>query len=111
MAGLLALALLVPAGIGAGLAFLLIVVSAAGPDPSGVDGEPCCALPDTWGEVVEGFALAAGTLVWCAAWIYAAVAPAVFAWSGSGPSPQRLRRLGFALSYVVIWLVIVFTLA
>lgn len=33
--------------------FLLSAMAAQRPDPDVPDGDPCCGVPDTWGEVAE----------------------------------------------------------
>ena len=53
---------------------LLVSISAERPDPAAEDGDPCCAVPDTYGEVVEGGAYAAGSALVDGALIACAIA-------------------------------------
>jgi hypothetical protein len=74
VAGVLALASVVPLWFGSWIALLNLGTAAERPDPTIPDGDPCCGHPDTWGEVAEGAAFGVATLAACAALLYVAVA-------------------------------------
>jgi hypothetical protein len=99
-----ALASAVPLWFGIAIASITALAAAERPDPSTPNGDPCCSYPDTWAEVAGGIAWAAGTVPACAALVYVAVALARFAWSGTWRHVRRGRRLGLAVSYIGIWL-------
>jgi hypothetical protein len=105
-----ALASAVPLWFGIAIASITTLAAAQRPDPSIPNGDPCCWHPDTWAQVAGGLAYAAGTVMACAALVYVAVALGRFAWSGTWQHLRRGCRLGLAVSYIGIWLLLVLEL-
>ncbi len=62
---------------GAFWVFLFGAIAAQKPDPTAPDGDPCCATPDTWGEVASWVA---GTLVVAALDVALLAAGVAFVW-------------------------------
>lgn len=71
---------------GAFWVFLFGVIAAQKPDPTAPDGDPCCATPDSWGEVASWVAGAlvvaalAGALVVAALDVALLAAGVAFVW-------------------------------
>lgn len=86
-AGVLAVAAAIPTVMAFSVAMLNALTAAKGPDPSVRDGDPCCAHPDTWGEVALGLAYAAVFGAGALAVGYLAVRLGRYA--VSGPRPNR----------------------
>jgi hypothetical protein len=95
---------------GIAIASITALAATERPDPSIPNGDPCCWHPDTWAEVAGGLTWAAGTVLACAALVYVAIALGKFAWSGTWRHLRRGRRLGLAVSYIGIWLVMLLEL-
>jgi hypothetical protein len=93
-----------------GALFLALVASYAGtpPDPTAVDGDPCCATPDTWSAAL-----------WVGAWslIYAAVEGAIVAlgcalvWWAVRRRWPRWRRLALVPGGAVVVVALAIVLA
>lgn len=103
LAGVLALASVIPLWFGFFIALLSVVVAAQHPDPAIPNGDPCCGHPDTWGEVVEGMAWGVGTLIAWAALVYVAVALGKYAATGATPPHGARRRLMIAAALLIVW--------
>ena len=100
LTGLLAVASAAPIVMALALAMFNVVVSARQPDPSVPSGDPCCAHPDTWGEVALGFVSAAMFLVGSGAVAYVAVQLGRYAVSGGAPGNRQWRRAATAVAYI-----------
>ncbi len=103
VAGVLAVASVVPLWFGLSLALLNLAVAIQKPDPTIPNGDPCCWHPDTWAEVVEGIALGIGTLVAWAALIFVVVSLARFALTETTPVSRQRRRLAISALLVALW--------
>lgn len=70
--------------------WLVVLIAAQAPDPFEHDGEPCCFVPDTWGDVAESVAWAIGSATVYGALV--ALSVALIGWGSTGTRP-RWRRL------------------
>ena len=105
LAGVLAVAAVVPVVVGSFLGAFTFAVAIAWPDPDVPNGDPCCAHPDAWWEVAGGTAFGAWTMMAAAALGYLAWRLARFAGTGA-PLAQAHRARGVAAGAVVgLWLV------
>jgi hypothetical protein len=87
---------------------LLAVFAAAGlakpnPDPA-LDGDPCCAHPDTWGDVAATAFFAAASSIVVLGLVGLA---AILVWSavegGLPPAVRRSRLVRRAGAFVLLW--------
>ena len=86
---------------------LVVSIHAEHPDPEAPDGDPCCGVPDTYGEVVEGGALAAGSAL-----VDGALIACAFALLHHGTTSRwpRIRWLAAGpLIYVLVVIVVIAT--
>jgi nitrate reductase gamma subunit len=85
LAGVLAVASVVPFWFGLWTAVINISAAVQQPDPSLADGDPCCWHADDWTEVVAGIAFGLATLVAVVALLYVDLLLARFATTSRPP--------------------------
>jgi hypothetical protein len=105
LAGMLAVAAVVPVVIGSFLGAFSFAVAMAWPDPDVPDGDPCCWHPDTWWEVARGTAFGAWTMMAAAAVGYLAWRLARFAGTGAPLDGDARARAVAAGAVIALWLV------
>ena len=104
LAAPLALVAMVPLWFGFWLTVIAFASAWQRPDPAGLDGDPCCAYPDTWAELVGGTVTG---LAFALATVGVAIIGyqlARFALAGTAPGRRglRLAAAGFAAAFVAL---------